>query len=197
MPKKDDDEKKNKRRKTIKDIFDDFMIDDHSKKSFFEYLKQNSDEIKKRGDFSVGGFSIRYNPLTGKTDVKKFGDSDLQLPNFMRNSDHEDPCHGCTMCDDIIDDIEKSNCIEPLADVIDFEEYVEIVLQMPAITKKQIKVFIEKNAKTVKSVVTISADNGDLKYRKELQLEGLVNKKGIKGTINNGIVTIKMNITKS
>ncbi|TFG14681.1 MAG: Hsp20/alpha crystallin family protein [Promethearchaeota archaeon] len=73
----------------------------------------------------------------------------------------------------------------PFMDIVDEDEYVEIVLEMPGIGEKDLKVEIEgKN-------VFITGENGPSKYKRDITLD-FEPKKKIKARENHGIITIQL-----
>ena len=74
---------------------------------------------------------------------------------------------------------------EPLVDVFEEEEHVLVVAEMPGIGVKDVQITVEDD------LLTISAEHGDKKYRKELMLPGTFARDKMEVTCNNGVVEIK------
>ncbi|MHB8090221.1 MAG: Hsp20/alpha crystallin family protein [Syntrophales bacterium] len=74
---------------------------------------------------------------------------------------------------------------EPLIDVFEDEDAITLIAEMPGVGPGDIKIDVRDD------VLTISADKGEKKYRKEVLLSHSPAKDRIKVTCNNGIVTIR------
>ncbi|MFA4904629.1 MAG: Hsp20/alpha crystallin family protein [Desulfobaccales bacterium] len=74
---------------------------------------------------------------------------------------------------------------EPLIDVFEDEDATTLIAEMPGVGTGDIKIDVRDD------VLTISADKGEKKYRKEVLLSHSPAKDRIKVTCNNGIVTIR------
>ena len=74
---------------------------------------------------------------------------------------------------------------EPLIDVFEDEDATTLIAEMPGVGSGDIKIDVRDD------VLTISADKGEKKYRKEVLLSHSPAKDRIKVTCNNGIVTIR------
>lgn len=74
---------------------------------------------------------------------------------------------------------------EPLIDVFEDEKATTLIAEMPGVGTGDIKIDVRDD------VLTISADKGEKKYRKEVLLSHSPAKDRIKVTCNNGIVTIR------
>jgi HSP20 family protein len=74
---------------------------------------------------------------------------------------------------------------EPLIDVFEDEDATTLIAEMPGVGPGDIKIDVRDD------VLTISADKGEKKYRKEVLLSHSPAKDRIKVTCNNGIVTIR------
>jgi HSP20 family protein len=74
---------------------------------------------------------------------------------------------------------------EPLIDVFEDEDATTLIAEMPGVGTGDIKIDVRDD------VLTISADKGEKKYRKEVLLSHSPVKDRIKVTCNNGIVTIR------
>ena len=74
---------------------------------------------------------------------------------------------------------------EPLIDVFADDGGTTLIAEMPGVGPEDIHLDVQGD------VLTISAQKGEKKYRKELLLKHVVTQKRIKVTCNNGIVTIR------
>ncbi len=74
---------------------------------------------------------------------------------------------------------------EPVVDVFEEEDHVLVVAEMPGISVEDVKITVEDD------LLTISAERGDKKYRKEVLLPASSTRKKTQVTCNNGVVEIK------
>jgi HSP20 family protein len=77
-----------------------------------------------------------------------------------------------------------SEAIEPFMDVIEEEDVVRVVMDMPGVEKEDISVEATENE------VVVSAERGDRKYRKTVTLPCRVKPETAKATYKNGVLTI-------
>ena len=73
---------------------------------------------------------------------------------------------------------------EPLVDVIEDDTSVKVVAELPGVEKKDIKLFA-----TVRGL-TISVDNVDRRYFKELEFESEIDRGSAKSSYRNGVLEI-------
>ena len=74
---------------------------------------------------------------------------------------------------------------EPMVDVFEEEDHLLVLAELPGIGKDDIKVDLKDD------VLTITAERGDKKYRKEVLLPRCVPKNKMQVTCNNGVLEIK------
>lgn len=74
---------------------------------------------------------------------------------------------------------------EPMVDVFDEDDHLQVLAELPGIGKEDIKIDLKDD------VLTISAEKGDKKYRKEVLLPRSVSKGKMQVTCNSGILEIK------
>ena len=74
---------------------------------------------------------------------------------------------------------------EPLTDLFEEEDHVLIVAEMPGIEVEDIKIEIRDD------ILTLSAQKGKKKYRKEVLLPGILQKTRSRFHADTGIVEIK------
>ena len=70
-------------------------------------------------------------------------------------------------------------------DVFEEEDHVLILAEMPGVGVEDVKITVEDD------LLTISAERGDKKYRKEVLLPASVTKEKTQVTCNNGVVEIR------
>ena len=74
---------------------------------------------------------------------------------------------------------------EPVVDVFEEKDHVLVVAEMPDIGVKDVQITVEDD------LLTISAERGDKKYRKEVLLPASSTREKTQVTCNNGVVEIK------
>jgi len=139
-------------------------------------ISEKGDTVTKKGEFTfpskeggvkgVYGFSLKTG-LGGKDDaikVEPFG-------NIRKDKKTGEA---------VVQEIH-----EPLIDVFEDEKATTLIAEMPGVGRDDIKIDVRDD------VLTISADKGEKKYRKEVLLSHSPAKDRIKVTCNNGIVTIR------
>jgi HSP20 family protein len=75
---------------------------------------------------------------------------------------------------------------EPLVDVVDADKQVRVMAELPGAKKEDIEITIEGRN------LTITVDDPERKYRKELELPVPVKVKSARSTFNNGILEITL-----
>jgi HSP20 family protein len=74
---------------------------------------------------------------------------------------------------------------EPMVDVFDEEEHLLVLAELPGTSKEDVKIELEGD------VLTIAAERGDKKYRKEVLLPRSVSKEKMQVNCNNGVLEIR------
>jgi HSP20 family protein len=74
---------------------------------------------------------------------------------------------------------------EPMVDVFDEEEYLLVLAELPGTSKEDVQIELEGD------VLTIAAERGDKKYRKEVLLPRSVPKEKMQVNCNNGVLEIR------
>ena len=74
---------------------------------------------------------------------------------------------------------------EPMVDVFDEEEHLLVLAELPGISKEDVQIELEDD------VLTIAAERGDKKYRKEVLLPRSVPKEKMQVNCNNGVLEIR------
>lgn len=121
---------------------------------------------KKGGVKGVYGFSIRTG-LSGKDDqirVEPFG-------NIRKDKETGEA---------VVQEIS-----EPLVDVFEDEDSTTLIAEMPGVGQEDISIDVRDD------ILTIQAEKGEKKYRKEILLRHRTTNEGLAVTCNNGVVTIR------
>ena len=74
---------------------------------------------------------------------------------------------------------------EPMVDVFEEEDHLLVLAELPGVGKEDIQVDVKDD------VLTIAAERGEKKYRKEVLLPRSVSKEKMQVTCNNGVLEIK------
>jgi HSP20 family protein len=80
--------------------------------------------------------------------------------------------------------LEPSDSREPLVDVIDENDKIRVIAELPGVEKGDIKTTVNEDS------MTISVDNEANKYYKEIKLPTHVNSETSKASYNNGVLEI-------
>lgn len=163
------------RKKPRKGFFDDFFSDFEEE---FRQMEENMGKIfddafklsKEPGGKKpyVYGFSMRVGP-DGKPRIEEFGNVRGTGPSGIS---------------------EVSDEREPLTDVIEGDEEVSVIVELPGVEKKDIKLNTDGNS------ITIDVDTANRKYHKELDLPGEVRPETANATFKNGVLEVKLTRVK-
>jgi HSP20 family protein len=74
---------------------------------------------------------------------------------------------------------------EPMVDIFEEDDHLLVLAELPGIGREDLRIDLKDD------VLTISAERGDKKYRKEVLLPRSVSKERMQVSCNNGIVEIK------
>ena len=74
---------------------------------------------------------------------------------------------------------------EPMVDVFEEDDHLLVLAELPGIGKDDVRIDVKDD------VLTISAERGDKKYRKEVLLPRSVSKEKMQVSCNNGVLEIK------
>ncbi len=110
----------------------------------------------------VFGFSMRLGP-DGKPFIQRFGNT---------NPDAEG--------------VKTTHQLEPLVDVIEEDDEIIVVAELPGVEKDEIKVRIKG------TVLTIHVENQSRPYHKEIELPSKVKKEQAKSAVRNGVLEVRL-----
>ncbi len=74
---------------------------------------------------------------------------------------------------------------EPMVDVFEEDDHIQVLAELPGIAKQDVRIDLKDD------VLTIAAERGDKKYRKEVLLPRSVSKQKMQVSCNNGVLEIK------
>jgi HSP20 family protein len=109
----------------------------------------------------VFGFSMNVGP-DGKPSIQRFGNPPVD------------------------EGAEPSSTLEPLVDVVEDEDEIIIVAEVPGVEKDEIKVRIKGTS------LTIHANNTERPYHKVVELPAKVQKQDAKSAIRNGVLEVRL-----
>jgi len=158
-----------RRRRNLGDIFDEEFFNRDFGFDFEDVMERMArmiDDLSRHSDVAgkkyVYGFQMHSGP-DGKPVVEEFGNvpkEGAQLP--------------------------ASDEREPLVDVIDGEEEVTVIAELPGVSKEDI------DLKTDDKTLTIKVDNEKRRYFKEVSLPAKIKSDSVKATYKNGILEVKL-----
>jgi len=164
-----------RRRKSIFDIFDDLLREiEEEFQDFIRAIERFGvprEEINEIKSPFVYGFRITIGP-DGVPKIEEFGN--IRRRRGMKPS---------------ITEISEER--EPLIDVLDEDDKVRIIAEMPGVEKEKIKLRVQDRK------LIIKASNEHRKYYKEVDLPAEVDIKKAKATYRNGVLEIEIPKVKS
>jgi HSP20 family protein len=144
------------------------MMDEMMRQAFEPPTSKRKDKrIAKRGPF-VYGFSMTLGP-DGKPKITEFGNVKPKRPLSKAR----------------IREIKEEE-LEPLIDVLEQDNEITIVAQLPGLKKEDIDVNVTETH------VTISVNTEERSYHKRLQLPAIVDPESAKTNYKNGVLQIKL-----
>ena len=133
-------------------------------------LSETGQEMSQTGEIRQGehvkgiyGFSVKVG-LGGKPSIQPFGNI------------HRDTRSGRTVVQEVR---------EPMVDVIEEEDHVLVLAEMPGISAEDVRVEVKDD------LLTVAADKKGKRYRKEILLPGNFNREKMQISCNNGVLEIK------
>ena len=81
---------------------------------------------------------------------------------------------------------EVSEVREPLVDVYDEDDHVLVVAELPGVSREELKVELADD------ILTLSAEKGDRRYRKEVLLPAAVDQKKMTVNCHDGMAEIRI-----
>jgi len=124
--------------------------------------------IREFGPF-VYGYSVKIGP-DGKPVVREFGNVRPSSPTFPFGKPK----------------MEVKKQREPLVDVLDVEDSIKVVAELPGVEKPDIKLDCAKNT------ITISVDTEARKYYKKVELPSEIDSESAQASYTNGILEVKV-----
>lgn len=135
-------------------------------------LAKSGEQLSRTGE--IHGPDQEVKGIYGFTVKVGLGDNRPQVEPF--GNLHKDPESGHTVVREVR---------EPVVDIFEEEDHVSVVAEMPGISVEDVKITVDDD------LLTISAERGDKKYRKEVLLPASFALEKTQVTCNNGVVEIK------
>jgi HSP20 family protein len=135
-------------------------------------LSETGQEFSKTGE--IGGPGRKPRGIYGFTVKVGLGDKGPRIEPF--GNIRRDTESGRT---------EVQEVREPMVDVFEEDDHLLVLAELPGIGKEDVRIDVKDD------VLTISAERGDKKYRKEVLLPRSVSKEKIQVSCNNGVLEIK------
>lgn len=137
-------------------------------------LAEKGEQLSRSGEFELGDKGKGLKGVFGFTVKTGLGGKEVKVEPFGNIS--KDKATGKSMVHEIR---------EPLVDVFEEEDHVLIVAEMPGVEARDVQVEVRDD------ILTLSAQRGDKKYRKEILLPGSFKKEKLLVSCRHGIVEIK------
>ncbi len=123
-------------------------------------------EIKGLGEKAKGVFGISVRTLAGgETKIEPFGN-----------------IHRVTEKGPVVEEVR-----EPIIDVFEEADYVQVVAELPGVEEKDIKYDLKKD-----TLLAITSPNADRKYNKEVSLPCPIDPEKVESKYKNGILELKL-----
>jgi HSP20 family protein len=78
--------------------------------------------------------------------------------------------------------------VEEDTDIVEENDKIKVVIDMPGVEKEDIKVYVSEDGKTL----TVDAKGKDRKYHKEIRLPAAVDPNKAKATYKNGVLSVEL-----
>jgi HSP20 family protein len=175
------------KKKPNKDDFNNPFPNDFS--NFFKNIQKIIEDMLSNGDFSdlekffeeqsdkfpfVWGFSFNRGP-DGRPRFDQFGDM-IKKMGFERPFSADD---------------DSERIREPLADVIEEETIIRVLIELPGVEKKDI------DLASTELLLKVRARTDNRNYKKEIQLPASVIPESASAKFNNGVLEVTLKKTKS
>jgi HSP20 family protein len=137
-------------------------------------LAEKGEELSRTGEFTWPGKQKELKGVYGFSVKVGLGDQGIRIEPF--GNIRKDEATGKSVVQEIR---------EPMVDIFEEEDHVLLVAEMPGIGAEEVRLEVQDD------VLTISAEKGDKKYRKEVLLPHPYAREKMQISCNNGMVEIK------
>jgi HSP20 family protein len=135
-------------------------------------LKETGEQLSRSGE--IHGLNKEVKGMYGFTVKMGLGDDRPQIEPFGNIRKDRESGHS------VVQEVR-----EPVVDVFEEEDHVLVVAEMPGICVEDLKIELDGD------LLTIVAERGDKKYRKEVLLTASYAREKMQISCNNGVVEIK------
>jgi len=137
-------------------------------------LAEKGEKLSRTGEFTWQGKPKELKGVYGFSVKVGLGDQGIRIEPF--GNIRKDEATGKSVVQEIR---------EPMVDIFEEEDHVLLVAEMPGIGAEEVRLEVQDD------VLTISAEKGDKKYRKEVLLPHPYAREKMQISCNNGMVEIK------
>lgn len=184
--------------KRFRDLFEgfsDFFDKDFGFSEFSEFPMINSDKDINFKNNNIKSYSISYHYQTGmdKPEIRVNGDvDDEMLSKFLKGIPKfitERPTiKKISLVPESVEEIrELKASIEPYTEITDFEDQIEICLELPGVEKEDLKLNFDEKGEEL----TVEAKRDGRKFYKEIKLPIKLDIKDYTLELKNGIACLK------
>jgi HSP20 family protein len=149
-------------------------------------FKGLADLVEKLGELAEKGETLsRTGKFQGKSGVSGIYGFNVKVGGLGREKGFRVEPFGNIRRDEKTGDTVVQEIREPVVDIFEEKDYTMVVAEMPGISAKDVRLEVKDD------LLTIYAEKGDKKYRKEVLLPQSYPRAKMKVSCNNGILEIK------
>jgi HSP20 family protein len=149
-------------------------------------FKGLADLVEKLGELAEKGETLsRTGEFQGKSGVRGIYGFNVKVGGLGREKGFQVEPFGNIRRDEKTGDTVVQEIREPVVDIFEEKDYTLVVAEMPGISAKDVRLEVKDD------LLTIYAEKGDKKYRKEVLLPHSYPRAKMKVSCNNGILEIK------
>jgi HSP20 family protein len=137
-----------------------------------EDLKETGEQLSRSGE--IHGLGKEVKGMYGFTVKMGLGDDRPRVEPFGNIRKDRESGHA------VVQEVR-----EPVVDIFEEEDHVLVVAEMPGICVEDVQIAVQDD------LLTITAERGDKKYRKEVLLPASLAREKMQISCNNGVVEIK------
>jgi HSP20 family protein len=137
-----------------------------------EDLKETGEQLSRSGE--IHGLGKEVKGMYGFTVKMGLGDDRPRVEPFGNIRKDRESGHA------VVQEVR-----EPVVDIFEEEDHVLVVAEMPGICVEDVQIAVQDD------LLTITAERGDKKYRKEVLLPASLAREKMQISCNNGVVVIK------
>ena len=137
-----------------------------------EDLKETGEQLSRSGE--IHGLGKEVKGMYGFTVKMGLGDDRPRVEPFGNIRKDRESGHA------VVQEVR-----EPVVDIFEEEDHVLVVAEMPGICVEDVQIAVQDD------LLTITAERGDKKYRKEVLLPASLAREKMRISCNNGVVEIK------